>query len=216
MRLQLRERRMIGLGAGFACVGLAIAATVYANPWWLSAIMTVSIAAWLAGVAWTIYCRPGERSMALGAVIASFLYVLLAVGPWFQTNVGPWLLTSRAFAYIETKWLGRELPPTMVYQTLAAPYPSSGTVGWNPGFNQPVVWNSYPSMGSATYLVSVPTTSGPSTLAAVGHWLSAWVCGGIGALAALWMSQRSARGAAGGRLPSRLSEGEKPFREVAP
>jgi hypothetical protein len=210
MRLQRRERWLIGLAAGASCVGFVLVALAYANEWWLSAIMTASIAAWLAGVVWAVYCRPGERVLALGAVIAGFLYILLALGPWFQTNIGPWLLTTRAFHYLETKWLKPDSPPQGM--TFNVPWFYSGGYG-DPNsifISGSGVMPGYPQMGGATYVVNTPTVSGPSAFAAVGHWLAAWACAGGGAVVAGWIARRR------NVSSSTTGPGENPFREVLP
>jgi hypothetical protein len=212
MRLNAYERSVIGLFGGLGLVGFALVVMAYANDWWLSGIMTASIVAWLAGILLAIYCRPGERVLALGGVIAGFLYILMALGPWFQANVSPWLLSTRAFAYIETQLLHREPSSAGAYQTVVAPPAYSG--GWattTPVYSNPGVWTSYPAMSSATYLVNVPTTSGPSAFAAVGHWLTAWVCAGIGALAAGRISRRSLPKA---EAPPAEPVGENPFSKI--
>jgi hypothetical protein len=56
-------------------------ALLYGNDWWLSAIMSVLMLAWLAGVLAAIYAPPSRRATILGAVVCGFLYILLALGP---------------------------------------------------------------------------------------------------------------------------------------
>src|SRR5262245_18193116 len=102
------DRRLLYVAIAIGSFGFATLSIVYANAWLLSGLVTVSIACWLTGVLWTIYAPQERRAAALGALAASFLYVLLAWGPWFQSNVGPWLLTTRALVAIDTNLLGHE------------------------------------------------------------------------------------------------------------
>jgi hypothetical protein len=135
------------IGTGFLVVaGLAL---FYANDWWLSGVMTVSIVAWLTGVLAAIYSRPERRAVVIGAVLAGFLYVLFALGPWFRVHVGPWLLTSQALVHVETKWLGRQPQVQQVTYT-AVPNPS---------------W-SYNTGGST--IVAAPQILSGTTLAMIG------------------------------------------------
>jgi len=74
---------------------LAILLLLYGNEWWLSGLTTLTVFVWLAGLLAVAYQHDSARAAALGAVVAAFAYWLLALGPWFSTNVGPALLTSR-------------------------------------------------------------------------------------------------------------------------
>ncbi|MCI0357762.1 MAG: hypothetical protein L0211_04650 [Planctomycetaceae bacterium] len=173
----------VGIGVLFLITGgLAL---YYANAWWLSTVMSVSIAAWLAGVLAAIYSRPERRGVVIGAVLASFLYVLFALGPWFRVNVGPWLLTSQALAHVETKWLGRATADQQLLALANVVSPntltldSSGTVLVN-------------VTGSITGTVNVPTVAHHSSFVVIGHWLCGWLSAALGALAASWMTRRQA------------------------
>ena len=186
----------------------AAAAMLYGNDWWLSGILTVSVVAWLAGVLAAIYSSAERRAPVLGAVAAGFLYVLLAVGPWFNANVSPWLVTTRALVHIETKWLGRESQQQLVYQTIVptgytgAGYSGIGFTGGS-GFMQPQVWPNY-SIATTTQ-----AASGLSTFVAMGHWLCGWLSAALGMLAAAWMVRRGRKPAA--RQDSSGGAGENPF-----
>ena len=182
-----RSHRIIAWVAGSLVLSaLAAASLYYANDWWLSGIMTVSIGAWLTGLLAAIYRTAANRPAIVGAVIAGFLYVLLALGPWFRVHVGPWLLSSQALVHVETKWLGRQ---PQVQQQLAItgagnPYgyfvSGSGTTPW------PQVLT-----GSALTVVSSPSP-GASTFLVVGHWLCSWLAAALGAVTAIWLTRRRA------------------------
>ncbi|HEX5103292.1 MAG TPA: hypothetical protein VFV87_05750 [Pirellulaceae bacterium] len=206
----------LGAAGGFGM--LAGCALLYGNEWWLSGIVTVSIFAWLAGVLAAIYLAARRRAVILGAVVGSFLYLLLAVGPWFSSSVGPWLLTTRALTTIETQWLHREPPQQqVVYQAVPTPY----NTGWQ---SYPGGWSGgspYINSGSTAILTgyvasgSVAVPSGPSLFVTTGHWLCGWLAAVAGALAAAWISRRAGRqqkeAAPGSTADQR--EGENPFAE---
>lgn len=182
-------RRVAAACLAAAACGLAAAGLFYANAWWLSGVMTVSIACWLAGVLAAVYGPASWRGVLVGALAASFLYVLLAQGPWFRANVGPWLLTTRGLAAFETKVLGRQPPPAlMTWQDPSFPYPLwpsgsyivSGGSGSFRGIN---------SFGSSTFQL-VAVTQDPSVLVLVGHWFCGWIAAALGGLCAAWMIRR--------------------------
>ena len=198
-------------GSGFLVFGAA--ALLYGNDWWLSGIMTVAIFAWLAGLLAAIYTPAPRRAIVAGALAASFLYVLFALGPWFNSAVGPWLLTTRALTTIETQWLLRKPQSQVVYQVVPT-YVSPGAPGGFSGYGggstvvYPMTvttsggWTSYPVTNSY-----VPAAGGSTTFVLIGHWLCGALAAAAGGLAAAWISRR-------GRQPT--SGGENPFAEAAP
>ena len=172
----------------------AAGALLYGNDWWLSGIVTVLILAWLAGVLAAIYAPPGRRATILGAVVCSFLYMLLALGPWFSGSVGPWLLTTRVLTTLETNWLLREPQSQVAYQ-LVPSYPSGyAGYGYSGGGTMISPTSTMPGVGFVTtYPVMnsyVPVASGPSNFVATGHWLCGVLAAGVGALVAAWISRR--------------------------
>jgi hypothetical protein len=202
------------VGGVSAFLLIALAAMLYGNDWWLSGILTVSVVAWLTGVLAAIYGPAERRAPILGAVAGGFLYVLFAVGPWFNSNVGPWLITTRALVQIETKWLGREqMTPAVVTSTLPLYYTGSTmpAQGWSGGYSgfAPQMWTTYPV---TTTTAAVP--SGPTSFVATGHWFCGWLAAGAGMLAAVWMARR------GKRLPAKKEAsddvGENPFGRTSP
>jgi hypothetical protein len=177
--------RIIGGVTFLLIAGLALA---YANDWWLSGVMTASILGWLAAVLAALYSPPERRPGRVGAVVLGLLYVTLALGPWFRGQVGPWLVTSQALAYVETKLLGRQPQPSL-QQQIATSYPvllDTGVVA-----NTSYITTSTGSSALWTMVngsVPVPVAS---RFVEIGHWLCGWLAAAIGAVAAAWMSRRT-------------------------
>jgi hypothetical protein len=218
------DRKVLGILVGVLVCLVVLGMLYYANDWWLSGLMTVSIGCWLAGVLWIVYGPPERRVVLVAALAAGFLYILLALGPWFRSNVGPWLLTTRALASIETNLIGRQQPQqlTPVYQV-----PSVGYNGMYSG--------GYGGSGTIVYTVptAVPTAAPPipSHVVLVGHWLFAWVATGVGGCAAWWIVRHRERREAAARVgavtrgpivvepvplfpePRAPAEGENPFQD---
>ncbi len=168
-------------------VAVAALALIYANEWWLSGVLTVSILCWLGGVLAAIYSRAERRPALVGAVVVALLYVTLALGPWFRVQVGPWLVTSQALAYVEMKWPGREQPQTQQQQIVTS-YPvfmdsgvvlNSSYIVSTPTGTNTVVWTT----------PQTPSASIASRFVAIGHWLCGWIAAAIGGLAAAWISR---------------------------
>ena len=198
---------------GSAFLIFSLGALLYGNEWWLSSIVTVTLLVWLAGLLALIYSSTSQRPMLAGALAASFLYLLFALGPWFNAAVGPWLLTTRALTNIETQWLRRDAQqPQVVYQMVPSPYPSAGgSAIWTSsgmlmpgGYSGPSIYPGY--VTTSTY---APVATGPSTFVTIGHWLCGWVAAIAGALAAGWISRR-------GRRIATAPQGENPFAQPAP
>jgi hypothetical protein len=191
---------------GSAFLIFSLGALLYGNEWWLSGIVTVTLLVWLAGLLALIYSPAAQRPMLAGALAASFLYLLFALGPWFNSAVGPWLLTTRALTNIETQWLMRDAQqPQVVYQMVPSPYIGAGnstvwtSAGMMPGgYSGPSMYPGYVTTSSY-----VPVATGPSTFVTIGHWLCGWVAAIAGALAAGWISRRGRRIA--------TTQGENPF-----
>lgn len=183
--MKLGRRGLVWMTLSLLLVGLGAAALYYANDLWLSGVMTVSVFAWLTGLLAVIYSRPERRPAIVGAVLASFLYVLFALGPWFRVHVGPWLLTSQALVQVETRLLGRQ-PQVQQLAYTALPYPatvysSAGSTALN---------ISQVASGATFTLVGTTSLAYSQSFVILGHWLCAWPAAGLGAVVAGWIARR--------------------------
>src|SRR5262245_27717965 len=170
------DRRLLYVAIAIGSFGLATLSIVYANAWLLSGLVTVSIACWLTGVLWTIYAPQERRAGPLGALAAGFLYVLLAFGPWFQTNVGPWLLTTRALVAIDANVLGHEQP-----QAASQDLPTAGNWVYTNGLSNTLAFpQANVRLWSTARTATGVATATPTV--AVGQWLFAWCAAAIGGL----------------------------------
>jgi hypothetical protein len=189
-------------------IALSVVLLLYGNDWWLSGLLTLTVFAWLAGLLVVVYQQGPVRAAAMGAVIASATYWLLALGPWFSTNVGPTLLTSRLLSHADMLLHGG-VPQT---QTLAVIAPTPATVYQSGG--------PYNISGSGAVTWSMPTTTAiavPAPLAGsvfqpLGHWLFIWLVAALGGFAAFAMQLRAQRKAKLSPSPSTPDAvGESPF-----
>jgi hypothetical protein len=188
-------------GITFVAVGgLALA---YANNWWLSGVVTASILAWLTGVLAAIYSRPQRRALVVGAVIAGFLYVLFALGPWFRGQVGSWLVTTQALVHVETKWLGRQPVQPPQAQQIFTTYPVQMDLTGS-GYMVGPQWVVSPAGATGIWMPNTVAAAVPPThFVEIGHWLCGWLAAGIGGVAAAWIARRRDRQITAQPLPAK-------------
>jgi len=184
---------LASLGCFFTWCLVSVLLLLYGNDWWLSGLITLTVFAWLAGLLVLLFQQGRIRTIATGAVIAAAAYWLLALGPWFSTNVGPTLLTSRGLAQVDVLLHG---PPQQV-QTLAwsapQPYPSSAVYLTGSGVVttntlQPAVTPQ--GLAFVNTAIAVP---GGSVFQELGQWLIIWLCAALGGLVALVMQRKVER-----------------------
>ncbi|MGI8980725.1 MAG: hypothetical protein ACR2FY_15975 [Pirellulaceae bacterium] len=181
-------------GMFFGWTLIALLLLLYGNDWWLSGLTTLTVFAWLVGLLVVMFQQGRVRAAATGAVIAAAAYWLLALGPWFSTNVGPTLLTSRGLAHLDVLLHG---PPQQI-QTLAwsvpqATYATSPVIVSGSGV---LTTNTMPASvtSQALAFVNTPVVSpGGSVFQVLGQWLIIWLCAALGSLAALLMHMRTQR-----------------------
>jgi hypothetical protein len=172
---------------------LSVVLLLYGNDWWLSGLTTLTIFAWFAGLLVVMFQQGRVRAAATGAVIAAAAYWLLALGPWFSTNVGPTLLTSRGLAHLDVQLHG---PPQQT-QTLAWTAPQSYTT--SPVFvtgSGVDITNTIQAVVTPQALAFVNTATvapGGSVFQALGQWLTIWLSAALGGLIALLMQMKSER-----------------------
>ena len=181
------DRRVLwGLWAAvfFVVAGLALA---FANDWWLSGILTLSILCWLAAMLAAIYGEPKRRPLLIAAIIASAAYMLLAAGPWFRVHVGPWLVTTQGLTAFEVQVLGRQ-PPQQAY-SVATGYPVNWTLSGGSTFVDASSYIMTPG-ATPTVIMNVPASAMTGHFQAVGHWVFGWLAAFVAALAVGWLQRR--------------------------
>src|SRR6185295_2795738 len=105
---------LAAFGVFMGWILLSLLLLLYGNDWWLSGLTTLTVFAWLAGLLVVMFQQGRIRAAATGAVIAAAAYWLLALGPWFSTNVGPTLLTSRLLVSADVMLHGNSQSPQAV------------------------------------------------------------------------------------------------------
>jgi hypothetical protein len=164
----------------------------FANEWVVSVLTSAAVLAWLCGWLVVAYGKGRVRAAAIGAVVAGAAYWLLAMGPWFQANIGSTLLTSRLLAWVEATHRQPAQPTAVnaVFTTLDLG--SGGYVAANT-----LVSSSGATTAPPQYVVTT-IPQGPLSPPAVslfqlaGHWSFAWLCAlAGGALAAFLQEHRS-------------------------
>ena len=171
--------------------GLFAALVWFANEWIVSTLASMAVLGWLA--AWLViaFGKGRVRAAAIGAVVAGSAYWLLALGPWFQANIGSTLLTSRLLVWVEATHRQPPQPgaPTAVFTTLdlnTGGYVNSNTILSGSG-----LVTTTPQYVVTTIPQPPQPAPGMSAFQAAGHWSFAWLlalAGGV--LAAVLARQR--------------------------
>lgn len=195
-------------------ISLSVLLLLYGNDWWLSGLLTLTVFAWLAGLLVVVYQHGPVRAAAMGAVIASATYWLLALGPWFSTNVGPSLLTSRLLSYADTLLHGGAPQAQALIWTSPSPIGSTGStfpLGGPGGGSGQITF-----LPQGMTVLGTPTPLGSSIFQSLGHWLFIWLVAALGGFAAFAMQVRSQRKAKPSPTPSTPETvGESPFGPAA-
>ncbi len=95
----------------------ALGAAALKNPTvlWAQLMLTLALTSLLLATLAAIVGR-GDRSFAIGFAVLGWIYLLLALGPWFGQQFGPWLLSSRIAeeGYVRLFEDDQKLWPTIV------------------------------------------------------------------------------------------------------
>ncbi len=83
-------------------VALGCAALSYANEYWASAVLTVTLAALVLSVLAAVYRRGASRAFWAGFAIFGGCYLFLMYGPWFA-ELRMLLATTKLVAYAQSK-----------------------------------------------------------------------------------------------------------------
>lgn len=184
-----------GMFMGWTLIALLL--LLYGNDWWLSGLTTLTVFAWLGGLLVVMFQQGRVRAAGTGAIIAAAAYWLLALGPWFSTNVGPTLLTSRLLARVDVMLHGNPQQLQTLAWTAPVPYSSTGNVYFggsgvvttgNPAGTIQTTLGPQTTLGFATTVIQ-----GSSVFQPLGHWLLIWLSAGVGGLAVLLLLIRSER-----------------------
>jgi hypothetical protein len=178
------------LGLAFVTIaGVFAVLAWFANEWVVSALASAAVLAWLAGWLAIFYGRDRVRAAAIGAVVAGAAYWLLALGPWFQANVGSTLLTSRLLAWVEAthRQSVHVANPNGVFTTIDL---GSGYVPANTALGDIDLVTTTPYV--VTTIPPVPQApTGMSAFQLAGHWSLAWLFALAGGALASFLHRRA-------------------------
>ena len=94
---------LAALMGAVAVVAFACAALRSASDLWASAALTLAVSLLFVGMLGVLFCRPQTRAFWSGFELFSWGYLVLVFGPWFNTNVGPQLLSTKLLGYVHEK-----------------------------------------------------------------------------------------------------------------
>ena len=80
-----------------------------ASAFWVSATLSAAIVLLVFAILAVVASRNTSRIFWLGFAIVGCLYLVSSVGPWFETNIEPKLLTTSALEYVYPM-IKREVP----------------------------------------------------------------------------------------------------------
>lgn len=166
----------------------------FANEWVVSGLASVTLLIWLCGWLVIAYGRGRVQAAAIGAVVAGAAYWLLALGPWFQTNIGSTLLTSRLLTWVEAT----QRQPVLIQQVNAV----YTMLDLNTGAyvaNNTIITGSGSAIQPQYVVTAIPQPPPPppamSHFQSAGHWSFAWLFALAGGALAALLRRNDCRGA---------------------
>src|SRR5580704_16254064 len=81
------------MGLVIAC-GVGFAALSSNSPLWSDVVMTLVLGTLFTAVLGAVYRRKRDRAFWCGFLLFGWGYMILAFGPWFQTEIRPHLITT--------------------------------------------------------------------------------------------------------------------------
>jgi len=188
--------------ASLPILGVFAAITWFASDWVVSSLVTVTVLLWLCGWLVIAYGRGRVRTAAIGAVVAGAAYWLLALGPWFGTNIGSTLLTSRLLTWVEaTHRQAAAQQVNAVFTTLDLN--TGGYVANNTVISGSGIVTTQPQFVLTT--IPQPTPAPPpgmSHFRSAGHWSFAWLFALAGGVLAALLQRGTASRTAESKEPA--------------
>jgi hypothetical protein len=116
------------MGLVIAC-GVVFAALSSNSPLWSDVVMTLVLGALFTAILGACYRRRRDRAFWCGFLLFGWSYMLLAFGPWFQSEVKPHLVTTSLLTFLH----GRITPiPAGAFAHYDNVYIANATTGiWN-------------------------------------------------------------------------------------
>lgn len=182
---------LVGMLALLTIAGVVAVIVWFANELLVSSLVTVTVLFWLAGWLVIVYGNGRLRAAAIGAVVAGAAYWLLALGPWFETNIGSTLLTSRLLIWVETtyKQPDPQQAANAVFTTLELD--TGGYLTTHALIGGSGAVTTQPQYVITTIPQQPPPPAGLSNFQAAGHWSFAWLFALAGAVLAAVLQRRA-------------------------
>jgi hypothetical protein len=93
--MTIRPRFSIAALMGFVFVfGVGLAACRYPNKLWASLFYSITIGAMVIGSLGAVFHRGLPQKFWMGYAMCGWLYLLMNFGPWFESEVSPYLFTT--------------------------------------------------------------------------------------------------------------------------
>jgi hypothetical protein len=111
--------------AWVALLGLGIAALRSGSPLWANAWFSLAIGALTVAILAAVYRRGSRRAYWVGFASCGWVYMLLALGPWNESLVGPYLVTTAVLDLLYPHVVPPDAPAPAAGGTTTTPAPSA-------------------------------------------------------------------------------------------
>jgi hypothetical protein len=190
--LRIRPRFSIAALMWFVFVlGVGLAALRYPSKLWASFFFSITIGAMVIGSLGAIFHRRLPQKFWMGYAICGWLYMLLNFGPWFESEVSPYLFTTAVLDLLYPHIAAPEQTAMLRNNTQA--FGLAGGFGPSAPVN---IWEHWSRIDSAAEQFAITNNfdvnrSKPFQL--IGHWILALLFAYIGGSIARWFAHRGAK-----------------------